>query len=574
MGRFLSEKRPTSPIGFSNVSYLSTSLVLLVYSLQSPKVQGNPMAGSSRVADAYVDQSVFITGASGFLGKVLVEKLLYSVPEIKNIYLLIRPQHGQSPRQRLERMIEMPIFDRVKRKNPSALSKLIPISGNLMEEHLGLNQLDMQNICDEVGIVFHCAATVKFDEALRTSVEMNVLGTQRLVALCHKMKKLCAVVHASTAYANCDKLKTSETIYPPPVPPNKLFEAIDWMDDEMITAITPHLLGKRPNTYTFTKALAEVQLIEDARELPIIIIRPSIIGAMWKEPLPGWIDNMNGPSGIFAACGKGVLTNMCGSNSSNADIIPVDVVSNMIIVAAARRATTKFDHIPVVHCCSGTLNPIKWHRIVNFIQCFFRQYPLNQCYRLPSTHFHSSRLLFELNFYLKHQYPAYLIDFLCRITGRKQQFVRIYSKVWRMVETLNYFTMHGWSFESKGLLALWDSLSEEDRQTFNFDVRQLNWDSYLFDYLMGVKRFLIKETLDDIPKAQKHLYWLRLYGTAVNAGFWWILIRSLARRRGRVQKLVAWFSGFLFTFVWSNCNFREPVHLKSLEEYKKSMCQS
>lgn len=38
--------------------------------------------------------------------------------------------------------------------------------------------------------VFHCAATVKFDEALRISVEMNVLGTQRLVALCHMMKNL------------------------------------------------------------------------------------------------------------------------------------------------------------------------------------------------------------------------------------------------------------------------------------------------------------------------------------------------------------------------------------------------
>lgn len=52
-----------------------------------------------------------------------------------------------------------------------------------------------------------------------------------------------------------------ETIYPPPVPLNKLFEAINWMDDVMIDAITPHLLGKRPNTYTLTKALAEVRFI-------------------------------------------------------------------------------------------------------------------------------------------------------------------------------------------------------------------------------------------------------------------------------------------------------------------------
>ncbi|EJW70823.1 hypothetical protein WUBG_18270, partial [Wuchereria bancrofti] len=83
-----------------------------------------------------------------------------------------------------------PLFDRLRRSNPGIFSKLIPMGGDIMEEGLGLNQLDMQTICDEVSIVFHCAATVKFDEALRISVEMNVLGTQRLVALCHMIKNL------------------------------------------------------------------------------------------------------------------------------------------------------------------------------------------------------------------------------------------------------------------------------------------------------------------------------------------------------------------------------------------------
>lgn len=59
-----------------------------------------------------------------------------------------------------------------------------------MEEELGLSQADTQLLCDDVSIVFHCAATVKFDEALRVSVKMNVVGTRRLIALCHKMPKL------------------------------------------------------------------------------------------------------------------------------------------------------------------------------------------------------------------------------------------------------------------------------------------------------------------------------------------------------------------------------------------------
>ncbi|KIH55452.1 hypothetical protein ANCDUO_14391, partial [Ancylostoma duodenale] len=66
-----------------------------------------------------------------------------------------------------------------------------------------------------------------------------------------------ALVHVSTAYANCDRAETEEKVYEPPVAPQKLLEAIRWMDNDMIALITPKLLGNRPNTYTLTKALAE-----------------------------------------------------------------------------------------------------------------------------------------------------------------------------------------------------------------------------------------------------------------------------------------------------------------------------
>ena len=120
----------------------------------------------------------------------------------------------------------------------------------------------------------------------------------------------------------------------------------------------------------------KTQKLDDGSSMPILVIRPSIVGAMWKDPLPGWTDNINGATGVFAAVsqiiisrnrkqknktfyyfnksylrykcqflkyivrvqiqvGKGVLTNMCGSESSKADIIPVDIVANMIIVATA-----------------------------------------------------------------------------------------------------------------------------------------------------------------------------------------------------------------------------------------------
>lgn len=76
-------------------------------------------------------------------------------------------------------------------------------------------------------------------------------------------------------------------IYDPPVQPENIVGLTKWMSDEMLETITPQLLNERPNTYTFAKALAESQLQEDAQGLPVIVIRPSIIGAVWKDNLPG-----------------------------------------------------------------------------------------------------------------------------------------------------------------------------------------------------------------------------------------------------------------------------------------------
>ena len=58
------------------------------------------------------------------------------------------------------------------------------------------------------------------------------------------------------------------------------------MDDDLFDRLTKKLIGKMPNTYTFTKQLAETLVKEEAGNLPVAIIRPSIITAAWEEPYP------------------------------------------------------------------------------------------------------------------------------------------------------------------------------------------------------------------------------------------------------------------------------------------------
>lgn len=59
-----------------------------------------------------------------------------------------------------------------------------------------------------------------------------------------------------------------------------------WMDDGLVNDITPKLIGDRPNTYIYTKALAEYVVQQEGAKLNVAIVRPSIVGASWKEPFP------------------------------------------------------------------------------------------------------------------------------------------------------------------------------------------------------------------------------------------------------------------------------------------------
>lgn len=167
-----------------------------------------------------------------------------------------------------------------------------------------------------------------------------------------------ALIHVSTAYCNCDRKEVQEMVYPPPYDPQHVIECVEWMDAEMIEAVTPKLIGRRPNTYTFTKALAEHMLMNEGGNLPVAIVRPSIGKKYFKlkikkkillslvvssmaEPVAGWVDNWNGPTGLIAASGKGFFRTMKGDPNATADFVPVDVVINLMIVAAWRTATER-----------------------------------------------------------------------------------------------------------------------------------------------------------------------------------------------------------------------------------------
>uniref|UniRef100_A0A182YTF0 Fatty acyl-CoA reductase n=1 Tax=Anopheles stephensi TaxID=30069 RepID=A0A182YTF0_ANOST len=57
----------------------------------------------------YTGKTIFVTGGSGFMGKVLLEKLLYSCSDLERIYVLMRPKRGKSPQTRIDDWLKLPV---------------------------------------------------------------------------------------------------------------------------------------------------------------------------------------------------------------------------------------------------------------------------------------------------------------------------------------------------------------------------------------------------------------------------------------------------------------------------------
>ncbi|KAG1938134.1 fatty acyl-CoA reductase 1 isoform X3 [Pimephales promelas] len=464
------------------------------------------------IPEYYEGKNVLITGATGFMGKVLLEKLLRSCPGVKAAYVLVRPKAGQAPHTRISDMINCKLFDRLREEQPDFGEKIVAVNSDLTQPDLDLSTDDKETLTGCVNVVFHCAATIRFNEPLKDAMQLNVLATQKMVSLAHSMKHLDVFIHVSTAYAHCDRELIEEVVYPPPVEYRKLIDTLEWMDDKLVSLITPKLLGERPNTYTFTKALAEHLVQQESGNLNIAIVRPSIVGASWKEPFPGWIDNFNGPSGIFIAAGKGILRTMRASNNAVADLVPVDVVINTTLAAAWYSGSQRHARprsLLVYNCTTGGINPFHWGEVEYHVTSTFKRNPLEQAFRRPNVNLTTNHLINQYWIAVSHKAPAFLYDLFLRMSGREPRMMKTITRLHKAMMVLEYFTSHSWVWNTDNVTMLMNQMGAEDKKVFNFDVRQLHWAEYMENYCMGTKKYVLNEELSGLPAARKHLNKLR-----------------------------------------------------------------
>ncbi|XP_031764025.1 putative fatty acyl-CoA reductase CG5065 [Galleria mellonella] len=455
------------------------------------------------VPEFYKGKSILITGSTGFVGKALVEKLLRSCPEVDTIYLLLRPKKGLNSEERLRDLSANKIFENLREKTPDVFKKLKLVAGDILDNELGISPEDKIELQERCNIILHSAACVRFDLKLKDAIDMNTRGTLRVLELAESMKNLQVLVHLSTAYCRCYLDEMEEKLYPPAHKPRKIMDIVEWMDDDTLKYLEPKLIASEPNTYSYTKAITEDLIAEYGDKFPIAIARPSIVTSAWKEPIPGWVDNLNGATGLLIGGGKGVIRTMHCEPTYTVDAIAVDIVVNACLLIAYVTALDKPKKVTFYNVTLSRIIKITWGEIIKLGEKWVDKYPHTVALwhrggTIKSYYWHHQICVF---FY--HIIPAYLVDGILFLMGRKTFLINVQKRISHGLGVLQYYTTKEWYFKNDNFKSLRTRVSKEDNEAFYTDLSNLNANEYLRDYILGARQFCCKEDPSTIPRARK-----------------------------------------------------------------------
>ncbi|KAJ4831979.1 hypothetical protein Tsubulata_050069 [Turnera subulata] len=156
------------------------------------------------------NKNILVTGATGFLAKIFVEKKLRVQPNIQKIYLLLRAEDDNSALQRLQNeVIERDLFRVLKENwgsnfNSFLTQKIVLVPGDVsLGEDLGVKEPTLsQKMWSQLDVIVNLAATTNFDERYDVALGTNTLGAEHLVRFAKKCVRLQVLVHVSTVSSN------------------------------------------------------------------------------------------------------------------------------------------------------------------------------------------------------------------------------------------------------------------------------------------------------------------------------------------------------------------------------------
>jgi len=498
---------------------------------------------------------IAVTGATGFLGTALVERLLRDVPECE-VVLVVRAGRRTSPADRARREIfGNEAFKRLKSElgkgfDDEIARRVTVVGGDVSVDGLGLEDDDRQ-VLTSCHTIIHSAALVSFDAPLDRAVETNLLGPVRVLDL---LKGAGAtgthLVAVSTAYVagsrrgRAPEASLADTPFStevawrveveaarrtradteaesrrpemlegfsksardelgaagPPVLAAKAERLREqWVADRMVEAGRARAQGLGwPDAYAYTKALAERAAIETHGDVPLTILRPSIIESALEHPHPGWIRGFRMAEPVIISYGKGLLKEFPGIPESVVDVIPVDmVVAALLAVAAAGPDPSGPpglrgpNAVAVYHAATGARNPLRYDQLVDTVRDYFGEHPLYDNHGQPIVVAPWSfggrgRVQRQLERGIKVLKGAERAISALPIRGTKAEISgRVEERRSEAERARGYVKLYGAYAETEAIFddtrlrALWDSLDAGDQAAFLFDTSVIDWEDYI-----------------------------------------------------------------------------------------------
>ena len=468
----------------------------------------------SPVNKALANKSILLTGATGFLGKVVLEKLLRSVSGLDKIYLVIR---GNSNFETAEarfygEIASSSIFQRLKQDENIDFYRLCEeklrfVTAELTLANLGLPHENFQWLSNNIDLVINSAASVDFREPIDSALRINATSLHNLISLT-KSRKI-PFVQVSTCYVNGfnQGIMREELRHPTGISldlcPGDYYEVEPLIEiiNQQIANVHKQQLNEKEteaamvklgvqiskqcgwnDSYTLTKWMGEQLLHKHLQGQSLTILRPSIIESTLKGPVPGWIEGVKVADAIILAYAKQKISFFPGDRNGIIDIIPADLVANSIILSAAEAVLKPKAH-RIYQCASSQNNPVKIKEIIQHVQSealerhhlyekLFPKKPTKPFVMIPNYAFNG--LIFSSYFAVKAK------NILAASMGLPKA-----SKLERNLETaiklstiFSFYTQPQYTFCSQKLNGMASKMGDATLNEFPVDAKQIQWNSY------------------------------------------------------------------------------------------------
>lgn len=489
---------------------------------------------NSVTLDSFTGKSVFITGVTGFVGKVLLEKILRSVPSVEKIYLLIRGNRRYpSAAERFQHEVATSsIFDVLKSADEAEFERLCArklrfVSGELTAERFGLSEAAFNELSYDVDLVINSAASVNFREPLDDALATNTLSLYTIIQLTQARKT--PIVHVSTCYVNgYHEGMIAEAVAGPACAPMGKSEAGHYeveglirdlqnrVDEVKSTVDDPAMLAEAlveaglneadrfgwNDTYTFTKWIGEQILMQHLQGQALTILRPSIVESTLHEPTPGWIEGVKVADAIIMAYAKQKVTYFPGDPQAVIDIIPVDLVANSIILSAAEALAEAPQH-RIYQCSSSSSNPVSIKQVIQSVveegKQRYNQYPnlfsgmpRRPFIMIPGWAFHTGLAVAYRLLAWKQAVFGWI-----GVAVSSSQLSNLDAMV-KLALIFSFYTRPRYRFSNEKLCALAARAGEHEQAILPVETKGMDWQHYISRiHLPGLNRFALR------PKAMK-----------------------------------------------------------------------